>query len=255
VSRVLTSTAASAMLVMLCAHTASAETVTWKVEGDARLGFVYAPLVPASGAKLPVVFAFHGRGDDIQNFEFVGIHRAWPDAIVVYFQGLDSRGLSGWQVERGQDNDRDLKLVDVALASLRQRYKVDDERIYATGFSNGAAFTFLLWAERPNVFAAYAVVAGRLRPSVQPKQPRPMLHVAGVSDPQIVYPDQRAAIVTAIAVNGVRNQTERCGNGCTIYGGSSPTPVVTWIHPGGHEYPRGTSERIVGFFSEHSRPK
>jgi polyhydroxybutyrate depolymerase len=166
-----------------------------------------------------------------------------------------NRGLSGWQTERGQDNDRDLRLVDSALDSLRKKYSIDDSRIYATGFSNGAGFTFLLWTERPNVFAAYAVVAGRLRPSVQPKQPRPMLHVAGVSDAQIAYADQRAAIVTAIAVNGVRSQSERCGNGCTIYGGSTPSPVVTWIHPGGHEYPRGTSERIVDFFQKHALKK
>ncbi len=241
------------MLLMLCARTASAEAATWTVDHDTRRAFVYAPPAPAPGARLPVVLAFHGRGDDIANFEYTAIHRAWPGAVVVYFQGLDREGLSGWQVERGQDNDRDLKLVDVAMASLRKKYSIDDDRIYATGFSNGAAFTFLLWAERPSVFAAYAVVAGRLRPSVQPKQPRPMLHVAGVADPQISYADQRAAIVTAIAVNGVRSQTDRCGNGCTVYGGSTATPVVTWIHPGGHEYPRGTSERIVAFFQDHPR--
>jgi polyhydroxybutyrate depolymerase len=90
---------------------------------------------------------------------------------------------------------------------------------------------------------------------VQPKQPRPILHVAGVADPQIAYADQRAAIVSAIAINGARNQTDRCGNGCTIYGGSSATPVVTWIHQGGHEYPRGTSERIAKFFQDHPRKK
>jgi hypothetical protein len=28
--------------------------------------------------------------------------------------------------------------------------------------------------------------------------------------------------------------------------------VMTWIHPGGHEYPRGTSERIVEFFHQHT---
>ncbi|MET0215384.1 MAG: PHB depolymerase family esterase [Vicinamibacterales bacterium] len=237
------------------AQQTSAHEATWKVGGDTRRGIVYAPSAPPQGTKLPVVFAFHGRGDDTQNFQFVGLHRAWSDAIVVYFQGLDNRGLSGWQGERGQDNDRDLKLVDAALAALRKTYAVDDDRVYATGFSNGAAFTFLLWAERPNTFAAYAVVAGRLRPAVQPKQPRPILHVAGVADPQIAYADQRAAIVSAIAINGARSQTDRCGNGCTIYGGGSTTPVVTWIHQGGHEFPRGTSERIAAFFQDHPREK
>ena len=39
---------------------------------------------------------------------------------------------------------------------------MDETRIYATGFSNGAGFTYLLWAARPTVFAAFAPVAGRL---------------------------------------------------------------------------------------------
>src|SRR5262249_11912799 len=94
---------------------------------------------------------------------------------------LPSRdGLSGWQVEKGEYNDRDLKLVDAALDSLRRMFMLDDTRIYATGFSNGANFTCLLWAERPGLFAAYAPVAARLRSSVHLTQPKPIFHIAGI---------------------------------------------------------------------------
>ena len=245
-----------AVLFLVGARAASAEVITWKVGGDTREAIVYAPSAPPPGARLPLVFAFHGRGDDAQNFQFTLLHRAWPDAVVVYVQGLASRGgLSGWQVERGQDGDRDLKLVDAALASLRKKYNVDDDRVYATGFSNGAGFTYLLWAERPDVFAAYAVVAGRMRPSAHPKQPRPLFHMAGEQDAQVAFADQKAAIVTAVQINGVRDKTARCGAGCTIYGSDTPAPVVEWIHQGGHVYLRGTSERIVAFFHEHARTR
>jgi len=241
-------------LLVLCARVVSAEVVTWKVDGDPREAIVY---VPASRAeRIPLVFSFHGRGDEAQNFQYTDLHVAWPDAIVVYFQGLEtSGGLSGWQVERGQDNDRDLKLVDAALASLRKKYNIDDDRIYATGFSNGAAFTYLLWAERPGVFAAYAPVAGRIRPSVQPRQPRPLFHIAGERDPQVLFADQQAAIETAIRVNGAGIKVTRCGDGCTIYGSGTSAPVMTWIHQGGHEYPRGTAERIASFFHNHPRQR
>src|ERR1700739_4442922 len=141
---------------------AAAETSTWKVDGETRQAIIYAPSTKSEGEKAPLVFSFHGHGDDIQNFQYTGIHRMWPEAIVIYFQGLPSRdGLSGWQVEKGEHNDRDLKLVDAALAWVRGRVKVDDTRNYATGFSNGSNFTFLLWAERPGLFAAYAPVAAR----------------------------------------------------------------------------------------------
>lgn len=225
----------AALLLAAGVSPAAAQLVTFPVGGQMRQAFVFAPSAPPAGAKLPVVLAFHGRGDNIRDFQYVNLHIAWRDAVVVYFQALDRDGLSGWQVERGQDGDRDLQLVDAALAALHKKYAVDDDRIYATGFSNGAGFTYLLWAERPDVFAAYAVVAGRLRPSVQLTVPRPLFAVAGERDPQILFGDQKAAIAAATRLNG------------------SQVPVETWIHPGGHSYPRGTSERIVAFFQGHSR--
>ncbi len=241
-------------LILCLGGAASAEVMTWNVEGIIREAIVFVPKASPAGGKNPVVLSFHGRGDSAQNFQHTFLHLASPYAIVVYFQGLATRdGLAGWQVERGENNDRDLKLVDVALASLRKKYNVDEDRIYATGFSNGAMFTYLLWAERPEVFAAYAPVAGRLRPSVQPKQPRPLFHVAGQRDPQVTFADQKAAMTIAIGVNGVADKTTRCGDGCTLYGAGTPAPVMTWIHDGGHVYPRDTSQRIASFFRDHSR--
>jgi polyhydroxybutyrate depolymerase len=228
--------------------------MTWTIEGMTREAIVYAPAAPPAGSRAPLVLSFHGRGDDMRNFQHTDLHAAWPAAVVVYFQGLDGRGgLAGWQVERGESGDRDLKLVDAALASLRRQYDVDANRVYATGFSNGAMFTYLLWAERPDVFAAYAPVAGRLRPSVQPARPRPLFHVAGERDGQVTFTDQKAAIAIAVGVNGVGDKRASCGDGCTLYGGGTPAPVMTWIHSGGHDYPRSTASRIASFFQQHTR--
>jgi polyhydroxybutyrate depolymerase len=247
---------AIAVAIVLLVHLANAaepsEVMTWKVDGETRRAIMYSPSV-ASASKAPLVLSFHGRGDNMQNFQHTNMHIAWPEAIVVYFQGLPTRGgLSGWQVERGQDADRDLKLVDVALNSLRDRLRVDESRIYATGFSNGAGFTYLLWAERPAVFAAYAPVAGRLRPSVQPKEQKPIFHIAGTADETTPFASQQEAIDAAKRVDGVTGGGAGCGRGCTIYG-SGIASVMTWIHPGGHEYPSGTSERIAKFFRDHRR--
>ena len=254
----LTRGARIALAAVACAVVAQAaaaqQRMTWKVEKDTREALVYAPKAPAPGARLPLVLSFHGHGDDMENFQYVDLQRVWPDAVIVYFQGLPSRdGARGWQVTKGDYNDRDLKLVDAALASLEMKYAIDPDRIYATGFSNGAHFTYLLWAERPHVFAAFAPVAGRIQPTEVPKQPHPLLHIGGSGDTQVAFADQKAAIVTAVGVNGVRGEESSCGAGCTVYGKNTPNPVMTWIHPGGHEYPRGTSERIVQFFHEHPK--
>lgn len=229
-----------------------AQSRRWHIDRDTREAIVYPPSTPAASGRAPLVFSFHGHGDDMQNFQNTNLHEAWPEAVVVYFQGLPSRdGLAGWQVEKGQDGDRDLTLVDQALRSLRAEFKIDEARVYSTGFSNGANFTYLLWAERPDVFAAFAPVAARLRPSVKPTLPKPLFHVAGSRDRQIPFEAQQEAIEVAKRVDGPSGNGVSCGNGCTIYAASSAHPVMTWIQPGGHEYPVSTSERIVKFFKDH----
>jgi len=235
------------------AASAAPKVMTWSAAGAHRSAIVYAPSSAAT-AKTPVVFAFHGFGDTNDNFQGVALEAAWPQAIVVYPQGLPRlRGgaaLPGWQNEKGADDDRDLKFVDVALASLHEKYKVDDDRIYATGFSNGAVFTFLLWAERPNVFAAFAAVAGRLGTDVMPAVPKPFLQVGGKNDGNIKFELQQQAMEAARKVDGV-SKGEACGKNCTFYASASGTPVVTFIHQGGHEWPDGISQQIAKFFQNH----
>ena len=181
---------------------AERKAMSWTVDGVARRGIVVYP--DKQSGPAPVVLAFHGHGDTNVNFAGVELHEAWPGAIVVYPQGLPASrdGLSGWQTEPGMDRDRDLKLVDEILVSLHKAFKVDDSRIYATGFSNGGHFSYLLWAERPQVFAAFAPVAGRIRNAV-PKLPKPLLHIGGNNDHQVDFSDQVEAMEIARMVNEI----------------------------------------------------
>ena len=87
-----------------------------------------------------------------------------------------------------------------------------------------------------------------------PKEPRPILIIGGSRDAQVAFADQREAMGIAMRVNGVAGKGTSCGDGCTLYGAGTPAvPVMTWIHPGGHEYPRPTSAKIVQFFHEHEK--
>src|ERR1043166_1066924 len=115
----------------------------WNVDGGVREALVYVPARAKSGAS-PVVFAFHGHGGSMSNAaRQFGYHRLWPEAIVVYMQGLNTPGRltdpegqkAGWQFGIGDQGDRDLKFFDVVLSSLKGDYRVDEKRIYATGHS------------------------------------------------------------------------------------------------------------------------
>src|SRR5207245_11609223 len=93
--------------VTLWTQIASAETITWKVDGETRLAIIYAPSTKSAGEKAPLVFSFHGHVEDIQNFQYTGIHRMWPEAIVVFFQVLSSHdGLSVWLLAMVYYNSR-----------------------------------------------------------------------------------------------------------------------------------------------------
>ncbi|OFW41398.1 MAG: hypothetical protein A3F70_00430 [Acidobacteria bacterium RIFCSPLOWO2_12_FULL_67_14] len=241
----------AAALLLISAAPAAAQKVTWRAGADVRQGVVYAPAAPPAGRKLPVVLAFHGRGSNTTQFQYTFFDRAFRDGIVVYLQGLpDNESLFGWQVERGQQNDRDLALVDTVLAWVRQQYNVDDDRVYAMGFSNGAAFAYLLWAERPDVFAAYAIVSGRAR-TIRPKEPRPVLHINGEQDE--AFAEQQATVDVSVAVNGVAGAPGRCGAGCTILGAGTPAPVMSVVHSEGHVFPQPISPIIAAFFRDHLR--
>ena len=246
--------------VILCIAAGSAfgqsKRMTWTVDGVKREAIVYPPSAKTANGGAPLVLAFHGHGDDAINFQGVDLQSQWREAVIVYPQGLPSArdGASGWQVEKGQDGDRDLKLVDAMLAALRREYKIDDARIYSTGFSNGANLTYLLWAERAEVFAAFAPVAARVRPSQHFAIPRPVFHTGGTADRQILFTDQKDAIEAARRANGAMGKGEPCGPQCMLYSPETKAgaPVMTFIHSGGHEYPERTSRMIVDFFRKHA---
>ena len=233
----------------------------WTVDGIEREALVYLP-VSASKSKPPVIFAFHGHGGNMYfAARGMALQNYWPEAIVVYPQGLPTPGIvmdregkkPGWQREAGQEHDRDLKFVDAIVGSLREKYSIDDNRVYASGFSNGGLFTYLLLSQRPNVFAAFAPGGAVLLPQVPLTQARPVLHYGGQSDQLARFEKQQATIDQVRKFNGCAQQGESCGASCTLYRSSKGAAVETFIHPYGHFYPPAVTQLIVKFFKEHSR--
>jgi polyhydroxybutyrate depolymerase len=233
--------------------------MSWTVDGVERRALVYGP---ATGTgKSPVVFVFHGHGGNIaESAHRMDFQDAWPEAVVVYMQGLptvsaiDPAGKSpGWEHEPGDDGDRDLKFFDAVLATLHEKFSIDDDRVYASGFSNGAIFTYVLWGTRANIFAAFAPCSGKISPQLELIEPRPVYIVAGAVDRLVVAKDRDEAIKTARQLNGATGKGKSCGPGCTLYPSTKNAIVRVLIHPGGHIYPPQTSFGIVAFFKNHTR--
>lgn len=248
-------------ILIASAYGCAAQAVeTWNVDGTKRQAIVFAP--KTTDERHPLIFAFHGHGGNM-NAAAQGMHfqTLWPEAIVIYPQGLptqtvvDPQGLRpGWQDEAGQQGDRDLKFFDAMLATMRQKYAVDDSRIYSTGFSNGGVFSYLLWAERGKILAAIGECAGRLFPAEHPTEPRAVLAIAGRADTTDPFALQQQSIETARQIDNATGPGQSCGQMCTLYASTTHTPVVTRIHPGGHVYPPWAPPAIVEFFRNHTHP-
>ena len=52
--------------------------------------------------------------------------------------------------------------VEKLLEEFKNRYKIDNKRVYATGLSNGGLFVFRLACNKKNIFAAIAPVAANM---------------------------------------------------------------------------------------------
>ncbi len=254
-----------AVLIVLAAARLGAEQLerlTWVVDGVTREALVHVPAsIPAGGA--PLVFAFHGHGGSMtQASRSFPIHEKWPAAIVVYPQGLPTVGQltdpkgerAGWQGRAGAEGDRDLKFFDAMFAGLKKRYGVDGRRVYSTGHSNGGGFTYLLWAERGDIFAAMAPSSALLGRGFRGLTPKPVLHVGSPQDELVKFAWQERMLDHVLKLNG-------CGAfkpdamGYTDYPSKSGNDVAVYLHAGGHKYPSEVApELIVKFFQAHPAP-
>jgi polyhydroxybutyrate depolymerase len=235
---------------------------SFNVDGSPREALIFAP--SSSNSPAPLVFVFHGHGGSMYNIaRSLHLQTEWPEAIVVYMQGLpiqskiDPEGKqAGWQHYLGEAGDRDLGFFDAVLATLRQNYRVDNRRIYATGFSNGGAFTYCLWRNRPTMFAAVAPMAGLPWPTEPPTMPKPALIVVGESDKLIPIKDQEAMIAQIRQIDSASaSQPQARDDGATFYNSSIGAPVATLIHPGGHQLPPNAAKLIVDFFRSYPLSK
>jgi polyhydroxybutyrate depolymerase len=242
----------------------------WIIDGVPRNAVVCAPAVETPNQKHPLVFAFHGHGGNMQKTSSqMDFQTVWPEAVVVYPQGLKSRGVVndtdydnpqtfGWQIWPGAYGDRDVKFFDRMLETMRQKFAIDNNRVYAVGFSNGAYFCYVLWAERRTTLAAMGDVAGALwregpTPTVLTGS-LPVMQIAGIKDPEVTLAWQAETIETDQKINNApMKQGEPCGDSCVLFPSSSQTPVKFWLHNGGHEYLTWMSAEFVKFFKNHQR--
>lgn len=253
----------TSIILLLCAllgFTGEPSNREWTVDGVTRTAIVHAPATKPEGGA-PIVFVFHGHGGSARNVERgFALHTLWPEAVIVYPQGLkaktrlDPEGKrAGWQLGLGDGEDRDLKFFDAMLASLRAEGWVDNRRVYVTGHSNGGAFTYLLAGVRRDQLAAVAPSAAATGQLAELK-PIPTLHFAGRKDKIVSFAMQERMMKLMRALNQCAADGTEWAPSCTSYASAVNAPFIAFINDGGHEFAREAPALMVKFFKEHARP-
>lgn len=237
----------------------------WTVDSITREALVY---IPASAKEkiTPLVFAFHGRGGKMLNSKNqYNFHNLWSDAIVVYPQGLVNGGFkmmggkhapsTRWQVNPGDDDDRDLKFFDIMLDYFNKNYNVNVRGgVYLTGHSNGGGFVFLLWAERADAFAAVAPTAAAISTHssnaaiLDSIKSRPVFILAGLADELVPYTRASEVIQRILELNKCTSNSTVVSPYLTLYESEVNKRTMTYIHPGRHALPQGVNALIIDFF-------
>jgi polyhydroxybutyrate depolymerase len=183
----------SALLGPLSAQSiASAEQHrTLRVDGVERSYILYVPASHRRTVSPALVLVFHGGGGRAQGFARHTGFSAVAERegfIVAYPQGLERR----WNDGRGYGTSHDdVGFVRALVDTLQRELGVDPRRIYATGISNGAMFSYRLACDLPGVLAAIAPVAGALPAQLAPvcghALPVSVVAFQGTADPLVPY--------------------------------------------------------------------
>jgi polyhydroxybutyrate depolymerase len=148
---------------------------------------------------LPLLLAFHGLGSNAQEIESYSNFSQLADTehfIVAYPQGLhDMNGRTFWDsyspTTEGVD---EIAFVNKVIDDVEQKLCVDSNRVYATGFSNGALMTGMLACRLANRIAAIATLAGNFfdnQGTCNPGRPMAILNEHGSADDVIPYTTQQ----------------------------------------------------------------
>lgn len=167
-----------------------------KVNGETREYLIHVPISYDSVQPTPLMLNFHGWTMSANDQMYVSDMRALSDSqqfFLVYPQGTKLKGSTHWNVgswtEGSQANDLDF--IDTLTDELAKNYNIDEERIYACGYSNGGFFSQELACQLSHKIAAIGTVAANMSTKTlnncDPDHPIPVITISGTMDNIVRY--------------------------------------------------------------------
>ena len=180
-------------VALLCCvlQVTAAETVryTMKFKGETRTYWLFVP--EGANASTPVVLVLHGYGGNAEGYCPAMLDVAEREGFAVcYPQGeKDAKGMPCWNV--GYDVQHGLKRDDVGFVKalvkhIRKKHGIGKDNVFMSGMSNGGEMTYFMAYRHPELFNAFASIAGLTMEwaykAWKAKQPVPLMEVHGTAD-------------------------------------------------------------------------
>lgn len=169
----------------------------------------YLLTAPEETVGVPLVMVLHGSNQTaatIRRFTEPGFDTlaAVDGAVVAYPQGYrkhwnDARVSSDFAARtEGYD---DVAFIRTLIDEISRTHRIDRERVFAVGFSNGGQLVIRLAHEVPELFAGIALIGAtqptpeNFAPSTDRKGALPVLMVHGTKDPNVPYEGGMASLL------------------------------------------------------------
>lgn len=185
------------VLILMSAYSSNLKSQTKNgniiVDDIKRTYLIHIPELKNLNANLPLVIVLHGHGGTGKQIMKESGFNEYSDKdtfVVVYPNGINKGWNDGRELNGNEDYD-DVKFISQLIDNIIFEYKIDTNRIFATGISNGGIFSFYLADKLSNRFLAIAPVAANIPANLVKdynlKYPTSLLLINGTEDPLIKY--------------------------------------------------------------------
>jgi poly(hydroxyalkanoate) depolymerase family esterase len=255
------------MLLLTCVPTVLfAQTGSIKVGSTTRTFIVYAPDgLPEHPA---LVVSMHGLGGSgSQQRSMSGFDKVADKGkfVVVYPDGtFEMNGSKGWDIT----TNADVEFITALIDTMADRYAIDRNKVYASGFSMGGMMSYKLICEVPERFAAIGPASGYPlfgANNCSPEVPVPVCHTHGTTDNIVPYSgleDWMKKIVTADGCPATSTKSDVSSSVQREYWGpcDEGSEIIIYHFEGmGHGYPTSSRQQFSAsdtfwtFFEKHPR--
>ena len=169
--------------------------------------YIVSPNDLTSDDQAPLLISLHGGADYADaNMQYTGFLDILNEKsfVAIFPQGTvaEGKGDTGWYA--GGDCSGlevcDLSFIERLIDYSVEDHNIDKDRVYVSGFSNGAFMVYTLACFLSNKIAAFAPVSGSMSPDdyqiCNPQRPIPIIHIHGINDDSI--PIQGSDYVTPL---------------------------------------------------------